>query len=270
LRKERAVSRRTVRTGRQGALAVLVLLVAACGQAATTASGEAPTTPVAATAPDTPTSGSPAPSTAPTEAAPPAPTASAAAAAAADAGEEIPGPEAGTSLAVVGVASDDVLHVRDGPGTDHEVFGEFAPMADDVVVTGTARLVDGAVWYEVEGGAVERGWVNARYLAHLGETIDLTSQLTQRPTAATMDELADAVAALRLPADAEGAWSVISDGPSIGDLGEVVVDVVGLPDDAVRGERLHVFANPEADGFALRTVERTLLCARGVSDGLCV
>ena len=67
----------------------------------------------------------------------------------------------------------------------------------------------------------------------------------------------------------------------VGDLGEVTYDVVGLPDDATYGARLHVFGTPasnlpgsalkRANRFSLKTVESTSLCRRGVTaDGLCV
>ena len=63
------------------------------------------------------------------------------------------------------------------------------------------------------------------------------------------------------------------DGPVPGDPGEVTVDVVGLGDDAQRGERLRIVVTGDAAGgsLAVRTVEATALCARGVSaEGLCV
>ncbi len=73
--------------------------------------------------------------------------------------------------------------------------------------------------------------------------------------------------------DAEGSlrFSIVGD-PVVGDLGEITVDVVGLPDDSIHGHRLHVFATPHESGeaFTLKSVERTLLCARGVSGTLCV
>jgi hypothetical protein len=59
--------------------------------------------------------------------------------------------------------------------------------------------------------------------------------------------------------------------PSVGDLGEVTYDVIGLGDDAVRGLRLHVFGQPIDEGFSLKTVEMTALCGRGADDdGGCI
>lgn len=53
--------------------------------------------------------------------------------------------------------------------------------------------------------------------------------------------------------------------PSVGDLAEVTYDVVGIPDDAGLGYRLHVFARPDdiGDGFTMSTLEVTDLCRRG-------
>lgn len=56
---------------------------------------------------------------------------------------------------------------------------------------------------------------------------------------------------------------------SEGDLTEVTYDVIGLGDDSILGFRLHIFAEESGAGFTLRTVEATVLCGRGVSDGLC-
>ncbi|HUL99472.1 MAG TPA: hypothetical protein VLU24_08665, partial [Mycobacterium sp.] len=59
---------------------------------------------------------------------------------------------------------------------------------------------------------------------------------------------------------------------TVGDLGEVTYDVVGFPDDAIAGERLHILGTP-GDRFTLEKVEATSLCRRGVSGdspGLCV
>lgn len=252
-------------------LLVVAALLAGCGGGAETTSTASPTAPATAASPTS----SPAPSQEPTSpASPTSPTSDATAQSGESRlpGEQTTGPEAGSTLAVVGVAADDVLNVRDVPGIGGQVIGELDPLADDVEVTGRARTVDRSVWWQIEGGAVEDGWVNARYLAWLGDTTDVTSELEERPGAGSLEELADAVAELRAPFDAEGLDVVVSAGPTVGDLGEITVDLVGFPDDAVRGERLHLFAVvDEGDQrFTLRTVERTLLCSRGVSDGLCL
>jgi hypothetical protein len=66
---------------------------------------------------------------------------------------------------------------------------------------------------------------------------------------------------------------VVSTPTSVGDLGEITMDVIGLADDAQIGWRVHICATPSqsGDGFVLKSVEATSLCGRGVtSDGLCI
>ena len=80
------------------------------------------------------------------------------------------------------------------------------------------------------------------------------------------------VVAEALASDEPPSRIVMTVSPTVGDLGEVTYDVVGLGDDALRGFRLHVFGTPSesGEGFVLRSVEQTLLCGRGVNAGLCV
>jgi hypothetical protein len=184
-------------------------------------------------------------------------------------------PYEGAELAVVGVAADDVLNVRTGPGTEFDVAFELEPLAAGLEATGHNRLIEGdGMWAEVtaEGGT---GWVNVAFVSHLGDAADITTEVAPTPadlpSAPTMDELGEAVARTRASEEPPSTITVV-DGPTVGDLGEITVDVVGLGDDAVGGERLHVFGTPDesGDGFTLKSVEATLLCTRGVSDGLCV
>lgn len=181
-------------------------------------------------------------------------------------------PYEGDVLGVVGVAADDTLNVRTVPGTDGDVAFELDPLAADVRATGRNRSIEGqGVWAEVTH-AEGRGWANVAFLAYLGATRDVTSELGEPPAAETMLEIGEQVAALRA-GDAPEPDVTVVDGPTVGDLGEITVDVLGFADDAQRGERLTVFAEPLPDGetFRTRTVEATTLCARGVTaDGLCV
>ncbi|MEP7764771.1 hypothetical protein [Sanguibacter sp. 25GB23B1] len=183
------------------------------------------------------------------------------------------GPTAGDELSVVGVAADDVLNVRTGPGVGFPVVEELEPLGS-AEATGRGRLVDGGVWVEVTG-AEATGWAYVRYLAYLGDVTDVTSELRglgALPSGTDLADLARAVADLR-SAGASGEVRpqvVVVDGPHLGDLGEVTVDVTGMADDSVLGVRLHVFAQPEGSTFFVRTVEQTVLCARGVDAGLCV
>jgi hypothetical protein len=179
----------------------------------------------------------------------------------------------GDTLGVVGVAADDVLNVRSAPGVQAGVVATLDPLAD-VVATGSARQLSRSIWAEVDADGAT-GWANVAYLAYLGTTKDVTAevldQLGGSVSAETMEQLGRAVAETRASTEPPSTITVV-DGPVVGDLGEITVDVVGLGDDAVLGARLHVFGQPAegGEGFDLRNVEQTDLCMRGVSDGLCV
>lgn len=176
-------------------------------------------------------------------------------------------PYADAELAVMGVAADDVLYVREGPGVEFADVAQLEPLDQGIIATGENRqLDDGAIWAQVDADGVT-GWANVVYLTHPGDVVDITSQLDV-PTTQTMEEVAELVAEQRT-GDSSSASVVIVDGPTEGDLHEVVVDIVGLADDSIEGERLHVFATANG-GFTVRTVEATALCARGVSEGLCL
>jgi hypothetical protein len=179
------------------------------------------------------------------------------------------GPQEGAVLAVVGVAADDTLNMRSGPGVEFGVVAELAPLTDDVVATGESRMLDrGAVWVEATVDGVT-GWANWRYLAYLGETDDIMSQLGDTGGSEMVD-VADRVVAQLYGAESDVLTAVVVDGPHHGDLGEITVDVLGLMDDSVLGTRLHIFATPDGGRFTARVVEATPLCARGVDAGLCL
>ncbi|MCC5969003.1 MAG: hypothetical protein JJU15_03570 [Pararhodobacter sp.] len=68
---------------------------------------------------------------------------------------------------VTGVAANDVLNIRSGPGTSHAIVGIFPPNARDIWISGRIRTLDsGAVWVEVRSSALPGGvgWVNGRFL----------------------------------------------------------------------------------------------------------
>lgn len=181
----------------------------------------------------------------------------------------------GDILGVVGVQHDDVLNVRRGPGIGEPILTTLEPLEEDVPATGEERLLSQSIWYEVTVDGIT-GWASARFLAFIGETTDGTSFVVDRlgeiPVAETMLDLGAIVVDLYRSEDPPSTITV-SAAPTVGDLGEVTYDVVGLGDDAVLGTRLHVFGQPTdgGEGFSLKSVEVTSLCARGLTeDGICV
>lgn len=175
--------------------------------------------------------------------------------------------------AVVGVEHDDVLNVRAGPGVSYDVVGTYSPTEETVIQTGRARIFPGSLWVEVSlpDGP---GWVNNFYLGYKGPTDDLTSLVVTRlgkiPTAASMDELGSIVAQ-ELASDDPPSTVTLTVPATVGDVGEVTYDVVGLGDDAAWAWRLLVFGQKDnGSGFSLMSIEATEYCLRGLSpDGLC-
>jgi len=183
------------------------------------------------------------------------------------------GPAAGDTLAVMGVAHDDVLNLRAAPGASQAILAGIPPLYSDLTALGETRQLTGSMWIQVEYED-QRGWVNLRFIAYLGDTTDVTadviSNLGERPVAETMLGLGLIVAETFVSEEPRSDL-VVSVAPTVGDLGEVTYDVVGLGDDAVRGVRLHVFGQPVDGGFSLDAVEMTTLCGRGAdSDGFCL
>jgi hypothetical protein len=181
-------------------------------------------------------------------------------------------PQTGDELAVVGVAHDDVLNVRVGPGIFNDIVDTLDPTGT-TTAAGNARDLGLAIWVEHATGDAT-GWSNYAFLAFAGATDDATAEvvglLGEVPTADSMPALG-LIVAESLASEEPPSIIVMSVAPTIGDLGEVTYDVIGLGDDAVYGYRLHVFGEPLTDGFSLHTVERTYLCSRAVdADELCV
>lgn len=185
-------------------------------------------------------------------------------------------PYAGARLAVVGVAAGDTLHVRAGPGVEFDVRFDLPPLAVNARATGHNRSVGrGAFWSEISVDG-RTGWANSRFLLQPGQGADVTATLfptpADRPSGNTMLEVGQTVARLRASKEPPSNIVVV-DGPTVRDLGEITIDVIGLGDDAQGGERLKIFAERASGGgrFTVRTVEAIQLCSRGVSNGqLCL
>jgi hypothetical protein len=183
--------------------------------------------------------------------------------------QDIP-PHAGAKLAVAGVAANDTLKVRSRPGTEFNVVLELPPTAMNAIATGHNRsLGEAGSWSEitVEG---RTGWANTSFLLQPGEVNDITAALfptpPERPTEKTMLELGQHVARIRAGQDPVADFVVV-ESPTVGDVGEITVDIVGVGDDSVGGERLKIFAEPGSRGasFTVRSVEATTFCRRGVT-----
>lgn len=228
------------------------------------------------------------------------------------------GPAVGTHLGVIGVAHDDWLNVRDVPNGEivatltlqlspqspaesallvRDADGEaaFARIGvAGVTATGRTRDLATSTWHEIQAGPIV-GWASSNYLAPLAPEIalDITAQVTADidgdTTADTFAQLVDRVVAAIASDEPRPRIRTTSAPDPSGDLLEVVVDVVGQPDDSERGYRLLIVAQMAADiralddnggddfttdlgPYTLRSILATPLCDshRGIStDGAC-
>lgn len=226
------------------------------------------------------------------------------------------GPAAGTQLGVIGVAHDDWLNVRDVPNgevvatltlqlspqspaesallvRDAEAEAAFARIGvAGVTATGRSRDLATSTWHEIQAGPII-GWASSNYLAPLvPETaLDITAQVTANidgaTTADTFTALAERIVATVASDEPASRVRTVAPPGAFEAVVDIAVDVVGQPDDSIRGYRLLISADAAgdwtaavADGdiatdagpYTLRSVLATPLCYshRGVSaDGAC-
>jgi uncharacterized protein YgiM (DUF1202 family) len=116
---------------------------------------------------------------------------------------------------VTGVAQNDVLNLRSGPGAEYFVHGELDPGATVAVTTAADVAVDGGVWSLVDAGREGVGWVNAAFL-----------DVARTPA----EEFVDAfIAFARNPGDATFSALALADDVALG-LGPRLIRTVTAPD----------------------------------------
>lgn len=186
-------------------------------------------------------------------------------------------PDEGAELIVVGVGYPHGLNIRQAAGQDAEVLLELSPLTEQIVATGAHETIgDREVWVEVTADDVT-GWASFDHLAYRGETLDITDQFDDPPTAGSTSELAWQTGVLRAGSDEDLMNTeviLVDTGEGMPDL-VGVVELTGYPDDAQLGERLHVHhmetgAGGPDDRYGVALVESILLCRRGVAEGGCL
>ena len=228
------------------------------------------------------------------------------------------GPAAGTQLGVIGVAYDDWLNVRDVPNGEvvatltlqlsiggagleesallvrdaaaEELFARIGIAS--LTATGRTRDLATSTWHEIQAGPVV-GWASSNYLAPLSPSaqFDITAQVTADidgvAAAETLDELVERIVATVASNEPVSRVRTVAPPGAFEAIIDIAVDVVGQPDDSIRGYRLLIAAHAAGDWmaaatdgdiatdagpYALRSVMATPLCYshRGISAaGVC-
>lgn len=195
------------------------------------------------------------------------------------------GPAAGQPVVVVGVRYDDVLNLRDAPNAGATIVGTAAPLSQSptLLSAGSGLLFTDSAWWAIAADGTP-AWVNTTFIGGLGTTQDIFGQMyggIVPDEAATIQALAEVIGEKR--ADGPVPLVVLVTEPEADDAigGRVLFDVIGLGDDAVKGERIEmqfefVWDNPVADnraivGHRVVALSSTAICARGLADaGLCL
>lgn len=179
--------------------------------------------------------------------------------------------QAGATANVVGVKTGDVLFVRELPDASSDEVGRLAPTGD-ATLAGRERSVGDATWAEVEL-ADGVGWVNSSYLAFLPEQgRDFTSEATA--IAADADSTDDAAELARHIGEKHaetlgggaGTRAILVETPAH-DVLVYRVDILGLRDDSVRGERLDIRMENTGDGHEITEATSYPICGRGAGEG---
>lgn len=195
------------------------------------------------------------------------------------------GPSEGTPLAIVGVAYNDTLNFRVDPSPDADIVVSHGPLLDDLDTSalGSAWAAPSGVWWMVDVGGTD-AWANQAFLGSLGTTINAFDQISADLDVFeydTVEAAALAVAELRASDDPVSSIVFASEPLAFETGGFAIVDVIGLGDDSVKGERIRVEVRTvfdadsgeegaqDVDYFLIVDVEITAICGRGLSGGLC-
>ena len=109
------------------------------------------------------------------------------------------------------------------------------------------------IWHELRVGDLV-GWASGTYLAPLGAGRDATAEVVEAlggtPTADTLSDLGLQVSGVFASSGEVQSRTTISSRPGVFEaLGDITLDVLGLPDDAVRGYRINITADAGAEDW---------------------
>lgn len=187
------------------------------------------------------------------------------------------GPPIGSELAVIGVPVGDDLNFRAGPAVSQEILDTALPLSPgrEILYLGETWSAPTSVWWRVALDGQD-SWASVKYLGILGQTNDITAELPAM-TAESLEDLSKQVANTRASVEPKSRVVLLTEpAPDHDDVSFLYLDVIGLGDDSLKGERLKVLGRLSYDGDGAVTevelvgVERTLICERGVSGGFCL
>lgn len=180
----------------------------------------------------------------------------------------------GQEVGVAGLGPDmEPVVVREQPAADSAPVAEVDRLGAVVLAGREWRdpaLAEQGYWAAVRVEGVQ-GWMPSGNLYHFGGNTDVTADYADIPASSGAQGMVAAVA--EQATRGMGDW-ILETTPDYADEPFYRVDVTGMQDDAQAGERLFITVREDVGEngreYTVDTVERTLLCHRGVSGGLCL
>ncbi len=182
----------------------------------------------------------------------------------------------GSELAVVRVAPDDVLWLRQGPGAREQPTGKLAPDARNVKATGRVCRSGDTTWYEVASGSL-RGFANGSFLVPATVPKDATARFAKRLAGSPFASVAALTQAVRRalqaeqtePSEVKFEVTLVGSARS-GARAVVVLYACCYADDSVMGEQLWLEAVERDGRWSLERARGVQLCPRGATGAACI
>jgi hypothetical protein len=179
-------------------------------------------------------------------------------------------------LAVVRVAPDDVLWLRQAPNARETTTGKLPHDARDVTPTGRVCRTGETTWYEVSLGS-ERGFANGSYLIPATDPRDETPRFAKLVVDLPLGNPEALIRAVvhGLKAERKEPSEVRFDVTQIGDArtgarAVVVLYACCYADDSVMGEQIWLDAIERDGRWVLERARVIKLCPRGATGSACV
>lgn len=181
-----------------------------------------------------------------------------------------------SKLAVVRVAPDDVLWVREAPSAGAKPVGKLSYDARDIAATGRVCRAGDTSWFEVSSGST-RGFANGRFLMPTTAPSDETARFSKvigGSGFATAEELAQALGRALAREHTEPS-EVRFEAKLVGVMRNgaravAVIYACCYADDSVMGEQIFVDAVERSGLWTLERARVSRLCPRGASGSACI
>jgi hypothetical protein len=178
-------------------------------------------------------------------------------------------------LAVIGVAPDDTLALREGPGASERQVGALPHDTRGVRALGPVCRAGTATWFQVALGGAE-GWANGAFLSPATNPADETERFRKILGAARFASDTALVATLQkalereLGKEPEPRFAAKLVGIARGNATVALLSLCCFADDSVAGEQVWLELARKDGTWSIARARVSRLCPRGTSGDLCL